>query len=248
MPTWTLHYANDLDERILARHHYALAQQDMGPPSGRITDVHLEETSTNGAYRLRITTHEDRPVSDELWQAILVRQEFTTRRLVGFDRIIAEPNRNGDQIPNEVREQIIRQYVATSEGRTRLAQSMVAPLRARMDYQSIARRAFMVEQLPDGALPIYDRDPDVADLIVPSPWVQPGAWVCTETGFFAKIVSFDGKTVEFVIWRDTGILSVSLLHFVRTCKPCEEPKEGPTWYERLEDGVDNLGESSEVQR
>jgi hypothetical protein len=41
-----------------------------------------------------------------------------------------------------------------------LAASMIQPLRTRIDYQGIARRIFQVEQLPQGALPIYDKEPD----------------------------------------------------------------------------------------
>ena len=39
----------------------------------------------------------------------------------------------------------------------RLARSMAAPIRRRIDYQGIARKVFMVEQLPPGAALIYDR-------------------------------------------------------------------------------------------
>lgn len=40
------------------------------------------------------------------------------------------------------------------------------PLRTRRDYASVGRKTFLVEQLPDGALPIYDKDPDVTAFIV----------------------------------------------------------------------------------
>ena len=36
---------------------------------------------------------------------------------------------------------------------------MIQPLRRRRDYTSVGRKAFYVEALPDGALPIYDKDP-----------------------------------------------------------------------------------------
>ena len=36
----------------------------------------------------------------------------------------------------------------------------------RRDYAAVGRKTFLVEQLPDGALPIYDKDPDVAAYIV----------------------------------------------------------------------------------
>jgi len=39
-------------------------------------------------------------------------------------------------------------------------------LRRRRDYTSVGRKAFYVEQLPDGALPIYDKDADVAAYVI----------------------------------------------------------------------------------
>jgi hypothetical protein len=50
---------------------------------------------------------------------------------------------------------IISRLLQTAEGRQRLAQSMAQPLRRPMDYESIGRRAFSVQPLPEGALPIY---------------------------------------------------------------------------------------------
>jgi len=41
----------------------------------------------------------------------------------------------------------------------RLAASMVQPIRRSLDYQGIARRALVVDPLPQGALPIYDKEP-----------------------------------------------------------------------------------------
>jgi len=49
----------------------------------------------------------------------------------------------------------ISQYLKSPVGRARLAGSMVQPLRTRMDYQSIARRSLLVDQLPSGAIPSY---------------------------------------------------------------------------------------------
>ena len=48
----------------------------------------------------------------------------------------------------------------------KLAASMTQPLRLRRDYTSVGRKTFLVEQLPDGALPIYDKDPDVTAFVV----------------------------------------------------------------------------------
>jgi HK97 family phage major capsid protein len=69
-------------------------------------------------------------------------------------------------IDSHTRNDIIAKYIKTASGRQRLASSMIQPLRARRDYSSVARKAFFVEQLPDGALPIYDKDPDVTAYIV----------------------------------------------------------------------------------
>ena len=70
------------------------------------------------------------------------------------------------QISNELKQQIISDYIKTAAGRAKLAASMIQPLRLRRDYTSVARKAFLVEQLPDGALPIYDKDPNVTAFVV----------------------------------------------------------------------------------
>lgn len=70
------------------------------------------------------------------------------------------------QVSNEVKQQIISEYIKTAAGRAKLAASMIQPLRLRRDYSSVGRKTFLVEQLPDGALPIYDKDPDVTAFVV----------------------------------------------------------------------------------
>jgi len=74
------------------------------------------------------------------------------------------------EISNEIKQQIIGEYIKTAEGRRKLASSMTQPLRLRRDYTSVGRKTFLVEQLPDGALPIFDKDPGVT------------AWVIGEEG------------------------------------------------------------------
>lgn len=70
------------------------------------------------------------------------------------------------QLDNAVKQEIISRHIKTAAGRARLAASMIQPLRSRRDYTSVGRRTFLVEQLPDGALPIYDKDPDVTAYVV----------------------------------------------------------------------------------
>lgn len=61
---------------------------------------------------------------------------------------------------------ILSKHVKTAAGRQKIAASMIQPLRKRRDYTSVGRKAFYVEQLPDGALPIYDKDVDVAAYVI----------------------------------------------------------------------------------
>ena len=70
------------------------------------------------------------------------------------------------QVSNEVKQQVISEYIKTAAGRAKLAASMIQPLRLRRDYSAVGRKTFLVEQLPDGALPIYDKDPDVTAFVV----------------------------------------------------------------------------------
>lgn len=78
------------------------------------------------------------------------------------------PPRHVQRSIQEIRDSLVSEYISTSNGRSRLAASMVAPIRQRMDYQAIGRRTFQIEGLPAGALPIYDRDPGVAVITFPT--------------------------------------------------------------------------------
>ena len=69
-------------------------------------------------------------------------------------------------VSNAIKQKIISEYIKTPQGRVKLAASMTQPLRTRRDYASVGRKTFLVEQLPDGALPIYDKDPDVTAFVV----------------------------------------------------------------------------------
>jgi len=69
-------------------------------------------------------------------------------------------------IDNAVKQRLIGEYIKTPQGRAKLAASMTQPLRTRRDYAAVGRKTFLVEQLPDGALPLYDKDPDVTAFVV----------------------------------------------------------------------------------
>ena len=61
----------------------------------------------------------------------------------------------------------------TQEGKIALGQAMANPIRRNLDYQGVARKALVVDPLPQGALPVYDRDIDVAAVVVSSNGAAP---------------------------------------------------------------------------
>lgn len=67
---------------------------------------------------------------------------------------------------NNQQRQIIAKYITSGQGRSRIAASFTQPLRARRDYQSVARRAYYVENLLDGQLALWDKDADVPAYVV----------------------------------------------------------------------------------
>lgn len=69
-------------------------------------------------------------------------------------------------LPNEQKQKLIGELVKTASGRAKMAASMQQPLRSRRDYSSVGRKTFKVEQLPDGALSLYDKDPDVTAYVI----------------------------------------------------------------------------------
>jgi len=70
------------------------------------------------------------------------------------------------QVSNTLKQQVISEYIKTAAGRAKLAASMIQPLRLRRDYTAVGRKTFLVEGLPDGALPIYDKDSEVTAFVV----------------------------------------------------------------------------------
>jgi hypothetical protein len=160
-------------------------------------------------------------------------ETLTHQPLIGFDHIFPRtdrPNQNGDIFP-EAREQIINQYLAHPEGRMVLGRSMIAPLRERRDYQTVARRAFLVDQLPEGATPIYTSEPTVT---IP-PWLVEGIWIRALNNAYAQVAQVSQELVTYRHWRTNFIKEESLSCFLgNTWQPCEEPKEGRPWWERID--------------
>jgi hypothetical protein len=56
------------------------------------------------------------------------------------------------------REDLIKELLSTANGCKKLAISMRQPLRDRRDYASVGRKTFLVEQLPEYAEPLYEKE------------------------------------------------------------------------------------------
>ena len=69
------------------------------------------------------------------------------------------------QVPPEVsrtvEQRIIDEFLANPEARSRFAERLIAPIREQRNYTALARAIMPVQQLPPGAMSIYDRDPQV---------------------------------------------------------------------------------------
>lgn len=56
--------------------------------------------------------------------------------------------------------------LGSPKGRQRIAASVQEPLRKLRDYVAVGRKALFVDELPDGSLPIYDKDIDTPAYVV----------------------------------------------------------------------------------
>jgi hypothetical protein len=70
----------------------------------------------------------------------------------------------GKVVKKTDKQSIVARYLSTPAGRAALASAMIQPIRGSLGYQGLARRVFQVQQLPQGALPTYDKDIDVGGI------------------------------------------------------------------------------------
>lgn len=68
----------------------------------------------------------------------------------------------------EQRDEMISRALLSHEGKTALGQAMANPIRRNLDYAGVGRKAVVVDPLPQGAMPVYDRDIDVAATVISS--------------------------------------------------------------------------------
>ena len=94
------------------------------------------------------------------------------------------------------RDDLISRAVLTQEGKVALAQAMANPIRRNLDYHGIARRVLVVDPLPQGALPTYDRDIDVAAVVISSNGTGPESRVFGDRVVVPEFEIFCNPTVR----------------------------------------------------
>jgi len=94
------------------------------------------------------------------------------------------------------RDELISRAIMTQEGKVALAQAMANPIRRNLDYQGVARRALVVDPLPQGATPTYDRDIDVAAVVISSNGTGPESRVFGDRVVVPEFEIFSNPTVR----------------------------------------------------
>jgi len=69
---------------------------------------------------------------------------------------------------DEASEAMLKRALETTEGKIAPGQSMANPIRRNLDYMGVGRKALVVDPLPQGALPLYEKDIDVSAVIISS--------------------------------------------------------------------------------
>ena len=70
-----------------------------------------------------------------------------------------------DYSPDE-KERLIMKALTNERGRAAIASSMANPIRMSLDYQGVGRKLIVVDPLPQGALPVYDKDVQIPATII----------------------------------------------------------------------------------
>lgn len=64
---------------------------------------------------------------------------------------------------DKLKQDLVNRLIGSQEGRRKLAQSMIAPIRQRLDYTSVGRKTFLVDEIwafvcPDCGFRHVDKD------------------------------------------------------------------------------------------
>lgn len=99
-------------------------------------------------------------------------------------------------LSNEKRDELITRAIMTQEGKIALAQAMANPIRRNLDYHGIARRALVVDPLDQGAYASYERDIDVAAVVISANGTGPESRVFGDRVVVPEFELFANPTVR----------------------------------------------------
>jgi hypothetical protein len=94
------------------------------------------------------------------------------------------------------RDALLSQALMTQEGKVALGQAMANPIRRNLDYQGVGRKALVVDPLPQGALPVYDKDIDVAAAVISSNGAAPESRVQGDRVMLPELEIVSNPTVR----------------------------------------------------
>jgi len=80
---------------------------------------------------------------------------------------------NSPSLSENERDHMISEALLSNDGKVALGQAMANPIRRNLDYKGVARKALIVDPLPQGAFPTYERDIDVSAAVISSNGAAP---------------------------------------------------------------------------
>lgn len=192
------------------------------------------------------TAEYPRPLARNIWDFIrthsdeyIIMMDDAMRRL----RPGANPDVNFTASPSEElraeAQRIVERYIAQSANLPSVNRhpfGSMYPLRRGIDYQATARAVFLVDELPPGAVPVYNIDP----IETPPPtipfWVTAGAWIENyETQAIGRVIHVDADHIEINLWRSELRRVIDRRSFHREPWGLTKEPNPKTWYERLDD-------------
>jgi hypothetical protein len=131
------------------------------------------------------------------------------------------------------KEALLGQLVDSPEGRAKIAQSMISPLRTKIDYRGVGRKALVVDPLPSGVLPYYDKDINVPSIVIAENGEEPEAVIrgerilvpMFELATNPKLAITQVKERKFAILRrtqDKAVQSIAELEDTRIFSAMED--------------------------
>jgi hypothetical protein len=102
----------------------------------------------------------------------------------------------GSPVNGNAVDELIARAIDTQDGKMALAQAMASPIRRNLDYHGIARRALEVDVLQQGAIPTYERDIDVAAVVISSNGTGPESRVFGDRIVVPEFEIFSNPTVR----------------------------------------------------